>query len=132
MKKLLRVEDIKIEKGDIGFFAHTPEELGIEGNKLRAGTKEELERLIEEAVDRYNEDLSKRSDKYVAIYKGKEYDAELAKDAFGNDCYIIEELKIAVYDGKLKTTTTPTPTTSPTKTQQPKNKPGIDIDYRGR
>lgn len=57
MKKLLRVEDIKIEKDDIGFFAHTPEELGIEGNMLRADTKEELERLIEEYVEEYNRKL---------------------------------------------------------------------------
>lgn len=57
MKKLLRVEDIKIEKDDIGFFAHTPEELGIEGNMLRADTKEELERLIKEYVEEYNKKL---------------------------------------------------------------------------
>jgi predicted RNase H-like HicB family nuclease len=57
MKKLLSVEDIKIEKGDIGFFAHIPEELGLEGNMLRADTKEELERLIKEYVEEYNKKL---------------------------------------------------------------------------
>lgn len=57
MKKLLSVEDIKIEKGDIGFFTHIPEELGLEGNMLRADTKEELERLIKEYVEEYNKKL---------------------------------------------------------------------------
>ena len=57
MKKILRVEDIKIEKDDISFFAHIPEELGLEGNMLRADTKEELERLIKEYVEEYNKKL---------------------------------------------------------------------------
>ena len=57
MKKLLSVEDIKIEKDDISFFAHIPEELGLEGNMLRADTKEELERLIKEYVEEYNKKL---------------------------------------------------------------------------
>lgn len=68
MKKLLRVEDIKIEKrdDDIGFFAHMPEELGIEGDKLRADTKEELERLIEEAVEEYNKKVEEYNKKLVS------------------------------------------------------------------
>lgn len=66
MKKLLRVEDIKIEKGNIGFFAHTPEELGIEGNKLRADTKEELERLIKEYVEEYNKKVEEYNKKLVS------------------------------------------------------------------
>ena len=69
---------------------------------------------------------------YVATWKGKEYDAELTKDALGNDCYIIEELKIAVYDGKLKTTPTPTPTTSTPTNTPPKIKPGIKRGDFGR
>lgn len=67
MKKLLRVEDIKIEKGNIGFFAHMPEELGIEGsNMLRANTKEELERLIKEYVEEYNKKVEEYNKKLVS------------------------------------------------------------------
>lgn len=133
MKKLLRVEDIKIEKGDIGFFAHTPEELGIEGNKLRADTKEELERLIEEAVDRYNEDLTKSAAKQgVLIWRGKKYAAELLKDQFKNDLYHILEKDFYTYEGKfIPTPSTPTPTAAPTTQtkQQPKIiKPGIGYE----
>ena len=76
-----------------------------------------------------SQDTSKQ---YVATWKGKEYDAELTKDALGNDCYIIEELKIAVYDGKLKTTPTPTPTTSTPTNTPPKIKPGIKRGDFGR
>ena len=66
MKKLLRVEDIKIEKDDISFFAHMPEELGIEGNMLRADTKEELERLIKEYVEEYNKKVEEYNKKLVS------------------------------------------------------------------
>ena len=66
MKKLLSVEDIKIEKGDIGFFAHIPEELGLEGNMLRADTKEELERLIKEYVEEYNKKVEEYNKKLVS------------------------------------------------------------------
>lgn len=66
MKKLLRVEDIKIEKDDISFFAHTPEELEIEGNMLRADTKEELERLIKEYVEEYNKKVEEYNKKLVS------------------------------------------------------------------
>lgn len=66
MKKLLRVEDIKIEENNIGFFAHTPEELGIEGNMLRADTKEELERLIKEYVEEYNKKVEEHNKKLVS------------------------------------------------------------------
>lgn len=44
MKKLLKVEDIKIEKDDNGLFARTPE-----GDILREDDEKKLKRLIEEA-----------------------------------------------------------------------------------
>lgn len=69
MKKLLSVEDIKIEKDDIGFFAHIPEELGPEGNMLRADTKKELERLIKEYVEEYNKKVEEYNKKLVPTKK---------------------------------------------------------------
>lgn len=107
----------------------------IEEEEEKAEAAEKARKQAEEvqkdkkAEKAESQDTSKQ---YVATWKGKEYDAELTKDALGNDCYIIEELKIAVYDGKLKTTPTPTPTTNTPTNTPTKVKPGIKRGDFGR
>jgi hypothetical protein len=61
MKKLLKVEDIKIEKDDNGLFARTPE-----GDILREDDEEKLKRLIEEYVEEYNKKVEEYNKKLVS------------------------------------------------------------------